>query len=603
MTPAREPTEALRVGRRALEGVEGVTINDDLRWHEAAQSWTLLLRLSPGVGAAGAIPEETDWYILLDEEYPYGAIRFLPAKEGGITATFPHQRHNGPGDGASGWRRGEICLREPGASVWALAAEGEPAQSSARLAWHAERALEWLRRAYDGTLAQRGDPFELPDFPAAGGVRIGFSGSRDALTQWEPDAPQAGMAELVRAECNTSILAVREFRDVQGKWRQASTCGDALCGETMLAGWAVVAGTPVLRHWEAPSNWEGLLLACRQCGTDLLEAVDKIAPRLRDGQRHLLLLGFAIPETIGGAPVCMHWQGLWLPVLSRGQIRGFRSTEEGYRSRDRAVVLRGNVSVEWVASENWSEDHFSPRGLFPAAVRTSKVVLIGAGAMGAPLAELLVRGGLRNLLVMDDDTLAVPNLVRHTLSIDHVGESKAEALAKRLRSVAVWSAARAMGRRFPPQADADSADLRSHDVVVDCTGSDDALRALGDFDWGEPKLFLSYSLGYEGRRLYCFAATGTSFPYDAFEEQVRPWLADERAQHPPAAMPMEGPGCWHPAFPARVDSVWQMASIAAKHFSLAAEHGCSDAELTVYEERPSDGLLESISRASTPRSG
>jgi hypothetical protein len=579
--------------------VKGIAVLGDLRWHEATRSWALRLQLSPGLGPKAAVADRTNWYALVDDAYPCGGVRFLPAKEGGITATFPHQRHNGPGDDTTEWRNGEICLQEPGASVWALAAAEEPDRAEDRLAWYAERALEWIRRASDGTLAQAGDPFELPDFPTADLTRVGFREDRESFVSWRTGAPSAGLAELVQTECNPRFLVAREFRDLSGRWRVTPDWGSALVsGEPVLAGWATLASVPTLPPWGAPTTWRDLRLACANGGTDVLQAINEIAPGLRDGQRHLLLLGFAIPDTIGGTCTRMHWQGLLLPILSHGDVKGFRPIEAGYRRRDHAVVLNGDTDVDWVRSENWSDDHFSPRGLLPAPLRDRSVMLIGAGALSAPFAELLIRGGLRDLLVVDDDTLTVPNLVRHTLGVAQVTENKAEALADRLRHAAVWSAAKSMNRRFPPQTEDERATARACDIVVDCTASDDVLRALRDFAWGAPKLFLSYSLGYGAQRLFCFAATGTSFPYDAFAEQVRPWLAEEQTQRPPADMPMEGPGCWHPAFPARVDSVWQMACVAAKHFAWAAERDHSGGELAVYEEKSSAGLPEGIYRIS-----
>ena len=40
---------------------------------------------------------ETDWHVLVDQEYPLGSIKFFPSKKNGLSETYPHQLYNGPG--------------------------------------------------------------------------------------------------------------------------------------------------------------------------------------------------------------------------------------------------------------------------------------------------------------------------------------------------------------------------------------------------------------------------------------------------------------------------------------------------------------------------
>ena len=50
------------------------------------------------------------------------------------------------------------------------------------------------------------------------------------------------------------------------------------------------------------------------------------------------------------------------------------------------------------------------------------------------------------------------------------------------------------------------------------------LRELARFPWGGPKRFVSLSLGYAARRLFCFVADGTAFPLQEFQTAIEPWL-------------------------------------------------------------------------------
>lgn len=70
--------------------------------------------------------------------------------------------------------------------------------------------------------------------------------------------------------------------------------------------------------------------------------------------------------------------------------------------------------------------------------RTGAVLIVGSGAVGGFLAEELARMGFSPLRLVDPDTLAVENLVRHPLGAPSLGQPKAPALAEQIR------------RDFPP---------------------------------------------------------------------------------------------------------------------------------------------------------
>ncbi|MBC2867123.1 ThiF family adenylyltransferase [Streptomyces mexicanus] len=65
--------------------------------------------------------------------------------------------------------------------------------------------------------------------------------------------------------------------------------------------------------------------------------------------------------------------------------------------------------------------------------RTGAVLIVGAGAVGGFVAEELARIGFSPLHLVDPDTLAVENIVRHPLGAPELGRPKASALAGRIR--------------------------------------------------------------------------------------------------------------------------------------------------------------------------
>lgn len=142
-----------------------------------------------------------------------------------------------------------------------------------------------------------------------------------------------------------------------------------------------------------------------------------------------------------------------LPVLSTGSeaAKGFRPNEQGYWQRDRTEVLVDDLPLDWLASENWSERELSRRGRLPDDVTQRKILVLGGGAIGSAMAELLVRGGVHDLAIMDRDMLQAGNLVRHTLGLGDVGGLKGESLAGRLNLCSPHALISGYDDNFPPK--------------------------------------------------------------------------------------------------------------------------------------------------------
>jgi molybdopterin/thiamine biosynthesis adenylyltransferase len=91
-----------------------------------------------------------------------------------------------------------------------------------------------------------------------------------------------------------------------------------------------------------------------------------------------------------------------------------------------------------------------------------KILIVGSGALGIFVGLGLAYSGFRNLTFIDPDTVEVTNLNRQVLFYDAIGKSKAETLARRLKS------------SFGINADAwieyfkRHTDISSYDVIFDC---------------------------------------------------------------------------------------------------------------------------------------
>lgn len=577
------PTESLLLGRRALEHLPFCRMLADVQWFSAVGKWGLLCSMT--VEPRGLLPETTDWHIVVDDDYPWGEIDCYPAKVNGIQSTSHHQSHNGEGDPNIPWRSGKVCVQTSLRTFGRRQYDIEPMTAGDRLGWHVSRLREWILAAGSNSLVAHGDPFELPDFPnRTASLDVGFLEDQESFRLWQQSDEAFGTADIAQAQNNPSVYLVSSFKDQQGSDLRRLTYGDVSTGKTTSGLWVKIPRVPCTDPWQAPATMGELRALLQSMEIDLDGILSRFGRSLRDGKPHFVIFGFPIPLTVGGEHALYHWQAFMLPVLSHGKINGFRPIESAYSARDRLQVTRDSTPVQWVSSHNWSPPEISTRGRMSTALCSSRILLVGVGALGSMLAELLGRAGCSDFVVVDGERLQVGNLSRHTLQLSDVCTSKAAGMASRLRNINPHARVHPVNLPFPGVDEADKGTMRDCKVVIDCTADDTVLERMNRFDWQGERLFVSASVGMHAKRLFLFFARGNHFPHDEFRRAVDPLISAELDEYSGEHLPREGIGCWHPVFPARADDLWAMASIASKQIEEIMADTQSLSGLRVFEQ-------------------
>ena len=127
----------------------------------------------------------------------------------------------------------------------------------------------------------------------------------------------------------------------------------------------------------------------------------------------------------------------------------------------RSMVQRADA--EWV--------HGRGRDVRTARLLGSKVVIVGCGSVGAPVACTLAQGGIGSIVLVDHDVMSWPNVGRHSLGATAVGQSKAKTLAERLQ--ADFPHLRIEGRDCSLEyfMGGDVEHLETADLIIAATGS------------------------------------------------------------------------------------------------------------------------------------
>lgn len=595
------PSQALNDARDALEVLDGVDVLDAWQWNTVERCWTISCRFTIPTEGHG-VPKRSDWVVLVEATYPWGYIHLQPAMRNSVEATFPHQLLNRPANVGRPWRTGRICVDTGVRALGRQGVDREPFSVAGRLRWRLERTRRWLEVAACGGLVRPGDPFELPDFGSLPKPLVAFGENVDSLETWDGEKARYGVVRLVRLRQRPPVLVATSFRDLGGREVYAPRWGTYINDPERPSEdglWLRFNGTPHIEPWKAPMTWGELRRAAAEQDINLDEVLQRLLERTRFGGASRLLVGFPIPAVVDGAARNMFWQALQLPEIpieTGMSSPGFRPGRARPTDVTRLAAFRDECSLTWLHSENWHADTVAARGQLPEVLTDAEVVLIGAGALGSAIGEMLVRGGLRRLTVYDHDLVMAGNLVRHTLTLSDVGSFKAAALANRLNAISASTEVRAITQVFPPDDELSHASLRTADIVIDATGENAVAHALSTYRWNSPKIFVSISLGLFAWAGFSFFSIGESFPMEDMLTALRPWLDRQAERFRDAEWPREGVGCWHPVFPARGDEVWMLASSALQHLVELVQSESDASELVVFERVEENGLFLGLRR-------
>lgn len=561
--------EELLIGRRAIDLFGNIELLEDFIWSERLGKWYLKLSVLME-SMKLEVPPTTCWYLTTDNEYPRGEIKFYPSMENGLTVTFQHQANNSEDETIHGlWRLGAPCLEVNVQSLNLRYVAQEPRDAEYRIEWHLRRLLAWIDAAINDSLQRPGDAYELPQINSKRSGTIVYSEDRVNVYIWDDASQRAesfGLATMIKLQKVDGIEFIDEFFIKSSEIVHKNFWGSLLKSSATTspeAIWILLKKVPVVKVWQIPMTYGELRQALFLQNINFLKILSQLSNKIRDGKSHAVLLGCPIPATVGGENDEYIWLAFQLPVLSRGDVKvhGFRKNSKGKGIYlDRLNVLNDKAELEWIKTGNWNQKVISSRGRLNMSFCRSRILIIGAGCIGASIAEILVRGGVNTLGIIDRDVFEKGNLSRHTLLMDDISKNKAVQLKNRLVraspniSIIAYDEMLNMENMNPI--------LNEYDIIIDCTGENDVLYDLAMQPSSAKKVFFSISISYAAKYLFIAICNGKVFRYDDFIETIKGYLApsEEKIYLDNEVIKTESLGCWHPLFPARCDDIWLAAS-------------------------------------------
>ena len=588
--------DKLNQARRALDSLSQVEIIDEWKFENELNIWYLHLNIAIEYKTT-YFPQISQWYIIVDSNYPKGKIKVYPDVKNSLTVTLYHQANNSKIERNGLWRKGALCLEVNTISTF----QSEPYSVDERLLYHVKRAINWLELAAKGQLVADNEPFELPEFTLSNVLEMQFAFSEDIVTfmQWESTDCRYGIAELDVYKSKPFVYYVKQFKSLNGNIEHYTQWGKHLSKTNISppinAPWILLKQPPVINEWQAPETLGDLIDACNKQHIDVMNVLKNVVSTIRDGKRHLLLLGFPVPKTFGGEPEIVFWKALYLPVVSYGKktAKGFRTNQQGWWLRDKSEVLTRKTKLDWIISENWNQQEISQRGKMNDFLLRKKMLLVGAGCVGASVAEILVRSGIYNLKVVDSDIFEVGNLSRHVLNVGNIGELKELSLCSYLNSINPHANVEVINDTLTIDEEfKTNIALDKYDIIIDCTGENSVLDVFQKADFKKSHIIASISVGLGAKHLYMTIMSGTTFYFNSFYKLISPYIQSERDLFDDYNLPRNGIGCWHPTFPARSDDVWLAAATAVKAIENYIITKSEKTLSIVYEQRENEGIFE-----------
>lgn len=167
----------------------------------------------------------------------------------------------------------------------------------------------------------------------------------------------------------------------------------------------------------------------------------------------------------------------------RGDVLLVRYTQQG---REGVVALRvafrdGMFALRAMLSASQDVAVLRLRsGPDAEVLHDKRVAIVGLGAVGSFSADLLARGGVGKLTLIDGDILRPGNCVRHLAGPEYVGLSKAKAVASIVRGrYNEWVEVRSLDSFVSTLEEAESV-LTEADLVMDMTGHFRTSKMLSD---------------------------------------------------------------------------------------------------------------------------
>ncbi len=209
------------------------------------------------------------------------------------------------------------------------------------------------------------------------------------------------------------------------------------------------------------------------------------------------------------------------------------------------VIERKFGSSHWkvnthLVHESFTQELSHKLSGYSNTTNVKKVLLIGVGAIGSAVSELLVRSGHITVKMMDSDRLQPHNLARHVLTQTEVGLNKAIALGQRFNDLYPYDdpqvAEALIDDLLQLSQDKFFSIINDVDIIVDCSASIAVLKYFSDIQGLNKPIVSLYQIDQGLGTVMLYTPRGSDTPLNIIEltaisewrsvTSIRRWLTE-----------------------------------------------------------------------------
>lgn len=222
------------------------------------------------------------------------------------------------------------------------------------------------------------------------------------------------------------------------------------------------------------------------------------------------------------------------------------------------------------------------RGSLNTLLSEKKIALVGLGAIGSMVAEILAHGGVNIVGLWDSDIVEPGNICRAAFTLNDLGKSKVETVAEKIQSINPFIEIKDIVRHgdwlaidpnissyvngsfydnvnYSNQEDA-LKEIKEYDLIIDCTGSNEMLHFLSYAI--KDKEIISLCITNHSNELLCVTNVDGN-PFELRKAYLSRIEQDTRNYY------AEGEGCYSPTFLAKYSDIAALVNLCIKELDGA----------------------------------
>jgi proteasome lid subunit RPN8/RPN11 len=469
---------------------------------------------------------EISFLVQIPESYPLNDLKFITKDFNG----YPHQNFDG-----------SLCLNTPFIN-----------HTYSRLNLEIEKLQNYILKYYEN--GEEDPHYEYSPFEPKGLVTLlfeedSFEGSRFRIPFGE--FKYAVLSYNRDGQTNKIAQITAIVQDIANKIYSWSATYKSK--HSYIGCWVFLKEEPVQSKKLKLSNWKDL---APKLPDDFPEYFREFCRRsanyklVAKGMEEYILLsiGYKIPN---GKDFEVHWDLALLPRIDFPRKS----------SQSRQFIHRYKKPILWDKTFNACYTRFFGRGGIDKTLSHKKILIIGNGAIGSSLAEILTRGGARKIDLADVETIEPGNICRSGYGFSDISFSKAATLRDKLQSISPFVEVQTFDNLKATSVKSSAVKeiyerLNEYEIIFDCTANNEIIQMLTDFHLPNTVFYLSIS--DKAREMVCVCNKDNR----NIIERRNQMLYSFGSYHVPEFR--EGTGCWHPTFEASYFDINQLLNYTIK---------------------------------------